>query len=70
MGTKAAASHPSGSQAVPPHGEGSAGQGTRGRKHLAWAQLGTAGFSPLPRELEVVSGQFFVTQSTESPCGA
>lgn len=43
---KAAAPHRSGFQVVPPHGGGSAGHGTQGRKHLALAQLGTAGFSP------------------------
>ncbi|XP_031979001.1 DTW domain-containing protein 1 isoform X2 [Corvus moneduloides] len=54
---KAAASHPNGFQAVPPHGGGSAGHGTQGRKQLPRAQLGAAGFSPpaqLPLKIDII----------------
>lgn len=48
MGVKAAGSKPSGFQAVPPHGRGSAGRGAQGREHLARAQLGTGIVLPRP----------------------
>lgn len=66
-----AASHPSDFQAVPPHGRGSAGHGTHGRKHLARAQLGRAGFSPpCPGSWKWFLARFLWNKTRNSPYGA
>nr|XP_041574294.1 tRNA-uridine aminocarboxypropyltransferase 1 isoform X3 [Taeniopygia guttata] len=61
MGAKAAASHPSGFQAVPPHGEGSAGQG---REHLARAELGAADSRPAQLTMSLNSSTLLNEENT------